>query len=191
MEEDAPKISGQAIAGLVVLAAIGVVVLLLYRADQEKLALRAAADQQANAERAQVEARAAEEAAERGRLQEEETARLSEQFGPRVLEAADARNGRWMRLRVDEFAPRQVRLTLLYSSDPASMAEVERDTRSIVRGALSVLQAEGKTPTKDIIFVFAHAHKPERGVTGSDQVRVYGKAFYDPFSDSIKFQAAK
>jgi hypothetical protein len=82
----------------------------------------------------------------------------------------------------------QVAVTLNYSKKPNGYAQVEADTKQVVRACLKWIQDQGHDPAKDWIMVTAWAHLPETGETGKDLVRVMGRSIYDFNTDQINFK---
>lgn len=82
----------------------------------------------------------------------------------------------------------QVVVTLNYSRKPSGYAQVQDDTRQVVRACLAWIQEQGHDPAKDWIMVTAWAHMPEVGETGKSLVRVMGRSIYDFNSDQINFK---
>ena len=114
-----------------------------------------------------------------------------EVFQKRVMAAVGKPSSNWASVRFDNISKNDFRLTVLYKKSPSSMAEVEKDTKAVARAVLKVLMDDGRKPREEWVFVFVHAHQPEKGETGGDLVRVYGKTAYDFNTDSLKFTPAK
>ena len=80
------------------------------------------------------------------------------------------------------------RIRLVYSSRPQSQAEVERDTREVMQAALDELIARGRQPAREGLFVSVWARMPHTSPTGQTQAVLFGRATYDPFSDSVGYE---
>lgn len=98
---------------------------------------------------------------------------------------------KWRGIQVDEADKNDYKLVLLYQDMPSGQREVERDTRAVLQAVLDTLVKQGRQPAQERIFVTVRAHKPEKGATGQEMVRVFGRAVYDYNSDSIQYKAQK
>jgi len=90
------------------------------------------------------------------------------------LEAAQERDG--------------YRLTLKYRDMPSNMREVEKDTRAIAQASLEAVVAAGRNPHQEQLFLSVWANRPERGATGAEVVRMFGRARYNWSNDQIEFE---
>jgi hypothetical protein len=81
----------------------------------------------------------------------------------------------------------QVTATLNYSTKPSGYAQVQSDTKEVVRFCLKWIQDQGHDPAKEWITVTAWAHLPETGETGKSLVRIMGRSVYDFNKDQIEF----
>jgi hypothetical protein len=82
----------------------------------------------------------------------------------------------------------QVSVTLNYSKKPTGYAQVQTDTKQVVRACLKWIESQGHDPAKEWITVTAWGHLPEKGETGKDLVRVMGRSIYDFNTDQINFK---
>ena len=109
-------------------------------------------------------------------------------FGQAVAARTKA-TAKWDGIQVEEADGRNYRLILMYKADPSNQAEVGRDTKAVVQAALDELVQQGRRPAEEQLSVTAWAHKPEKGATGQDLTRVYGRAVYDYNNDSVVYKA--
>ena len=107
-----------------------------------------------------------------------------------VLRSLGAMPPRWKEIAFDETSNRRFRLTLVYRQMPSSLREVENDTKRIARAVLKVLVEHGRSPREEMISIFVHAHIPEKGETGANLVRVFGKTMYNYNNDQFEFKPA-
>lgn len=111
-------------------------------------------------------------------------------FPERVLKSLGTTPPRWKEITFDEISKRRLRLTLVYQQMPSNLREVENDTKRIAGAVLKVLVEDGRKPHEEWISVFVHAHIPEKGVTGANLVRVFGKTMYNFNNDQLEFKPA-
>lgn len=100
-------------------------------------------------------------------------------------------NQKWENIEVMNASDNDYRIAINYkeSASISGYAEIERDTKSVVRVALKTLVAEGKSPSKEWISVFVHARQPAGvGETGQPVTRTLGRASYDFNNDNINFE---
>lgn len=108
-----------------------------------------------------------------------------------AVSAAVKTSPKWSGVQVDEASGNDYMLVLLYQEMPSSQLEVERDTKAVMQAALSELVKQGRNPAQEHIFVTVRAHKPEKGATGQNVVRVFGRSVYDYNNDSITYKPQK
>lgn len=109
-------------------------------------------------------------------------------FGKAVAARTKA-TAKWDGIQVEKADGRNYRLILMYKADPSNQAEVRRDTKAVVQAALDELVAQGRRPAEEQLSVTTWAHKPEKGATGQNLTRVYGRSVYDYNNDSITYKA--
>ena len=110
------------------------------------------------------------------------------EFQKAVVTGLGQSSPKWSGLQVDEAGGSNYKLVLLYREMPTGQAEVKRDTRRVAEAALKELVRQGRQPAKEHIFLTVRAHKPEKGATGQDVVRVFGRAVYDYNNDTIEYE---
>jgi len=111
-------------------------------------------------------------------------------FTERVLKSLGSTPPRWKEIAFDEISKRRLRLTLVYQQMPSALREVENDTKRIAGAVLNVLVEDGRKPHEEMISVFVHAQMPEKGVTGANLVRAFGKVMYNYNNDQLEFKPA-
>lgn len=111
-------------------------------------------------------------------------------FADAVSSAVKA-SPKWSGIQVEEAGGNDYKLVLLYQAMPSGQLEVERDTKAVMQAALSELVKQGRNPAQEHIFVTVRAHKPEKGATGENVVRVFGRSVYDYNNDTITYKAQK
>lgn len=94
----------------------------------------------------------------------------------------------WARIEGADQRGDTFRLRLIYGAAPSNHAEIERDAKTVLRAALSQLQAMGRRPASEGLFVSVWAAMPTRGATGKDMITLFGSATYDHWSDSISYR---
>ena len=93
------------------------------------------------------------------------------------------------KVEIDEATPHAYGMTLWYAYEPTSYANVENDTRSVIRMLLSKLQTAGVVPSdKNLIRIYVEAARHVSGETGQAMVREYGRASYNSLTDGIEFK---
>jgi len=105
------------------------------------------------------------------------------------INAAIKKKKKWDYFQITKLeAPNKITIHLNYAAMPSSMSEVADDTRDIAQKVLDLLRAEKYDSKKEWLELFVHAQRPERGASGSDMVRSFGKTMYDFNSDSLEFK---
>ncbi|MEQ1795426.1 MAG: hypothetical protein ABL970_14685 [Nitrospira sp.] len=112
-------------------------------------------------------------------------------FKDQVLKTLGPTPSSWNVIQFEEVGERSFRLALVYSHMPSNLQQVENDTRRIARAVLKVLVEKGRSPHQEMISVFVHAQIPEKGETGANMVRYFGKTMYDYNDDQLVFKPAK
>ena len=97
----------------------------------------------------------------------------------------------WERIKVLDADATGYGLELFYRETPNGFAQVEADTKSVVRAVLSELMKAGHSPTHEGIVICVWGQRLVKGETGTSRVLVYGNATYDYNSDSIEFERGK
>ena len=97
-------------------------------------------------------------------------------------------NPKWNGIHTEEANSRSYRLVLTYQVMPSSQAEVSRDTRAVVQAALDELVRQGRSPSQEQIIVTVWAHKAEKGATGQNLTRVFGRSVYDYNDDTVAYK---
>lgn len=108
-------------------------------------------------------------------------------FARQVEQRATMRPG-WARIEGADQRGDTFRLRLIYASAPSNHVEIERDTKAVLRAALAELQAMGRRPASEGLFVSVWAAMPARGETGKPMTTLFGSATYDHWSDSISYR---
>lgn len=112
-------------------------------------------------------------------------------FKEQVLNAIGPLPSEWNQVTFEEIEHRMIRVTLAYRESPNNLEQVRNNTQRIARGVLKVLVDNGRNPQREMIAVFVHGQIPERGETGTNLVRYFGKTMYDYNSDQLTFKPAK
>lgn len=116
--------------------------------------------------------------------------KVAADFAARVLGATSgARSDKWQSLRTETYKPGEIALELLYATPPSSTAEAKADTERILRGALAILQRDGRKPASEMVMIWVYALQQRKGETGTDRLVTFGKAKYNPLHDAITFDA--
>ena len=129
------------------------------------------AEQAAKQEQAgqkQAELQGAIETAIRGKV------KTSKAYGDYALEFADLDKGKCS-------------VNLTYDKGPMTRGEAELICKAAVLGALEAYQAQGVQPARAMLRVRARVYTAAQGVTGQDQVNVYGVASYNYDNDQIEW----
>ena len=100
--------------------------------------------------------------------------KTSKAYGDYVLEFADLDKGKCS-------------VNLTYAKGPMARGEAELICKAAVLGALEAYQTQGVQPARDMLRVRARVYTAAQGVTGQDQVNVYGVANYDYNNDQIEW----
>ena len=93
------------------------------------------------------------------------------------------------RIEIDRASARNFTYTIWYKTQP-TLGSVKNDTTALVRSTLKKLVAAGINTKDDLVFIYAHAYKRQKGET-RDMVRDYAKASYNFNTDSIEFKISK
>ena len=112
-------------------------------------------------------------------------------FKDQVIKKIGHLPSEWNQITFDEIGHRLVRVTLVYRHMPSSLEQVKNDAHRIARAVLKVLLDNGRNPQQEMIAVFVHGQIPERGETGANMVRYFGKTMYDYNTDQLTFKPAK
>ncbi|MEO8650147.1 MAG: hypothetical protein ABI539_13360 [Acidobacteriota bacterium] len=98
---------------------------------------------------------------------------------------------KWESVDFSKWEKNAVTVYLNYRTMPGSMLEVELGTKIIAKATLDVLVANGYDPKKEWLALFVHAQMREKGATGSNMTRRFGKVMYDFNTDSLEFKPIK
>ncbi len=115
--------------------------------------------------------------------------------GPvRIAERAVAevhKKGDWADVRVDDGLTneRHYALILNYARRPASIGEVEADTRAVAHAVLDSLMRAGQDPFTAKVDVAVWARRPIDSEADRQMFEVYGVTNYDAATDELKFAA--
>lgn len=112
-------------------------------------------------------------------------------FKDQVIQSLGPSPATWNGIRFEEMRKDSFRLTLVYQRLPANFSQVKDDTYQIARAVLKVLAQDGRKPHEERITVFVHAHIPEKGETGADMVRSFGRTVYNYNTDQLEFEPAR
>jgi len=90
-------------------------------------------------------------------------------------------------LRMDDYDKGGIRLALRWIKDPISIEDIVATTRAVAEIVLEKLVKQGRNPSEEWFRLSVWAEKAEKGATGKNMVRVYGRISYDFNSDSLKW----
>lgn len=74
---------------------------------------------------------------------------------------------------------------------PLSLAAAQKDAREVVIMMVKEMLDLGINPGTEKIFVSLRLYEAEKGVTGQDMARGYGRMRYNPLTDSVEWEPAK
>lgn len=74
---------------------------------------------------------------------------------------------------------------------PLLLDEPKQEAREILVYMVEELQKLGINPADEQMFVSVRLYKEEKGLTGKDLIRLYGRWQYNPFTDQAEWEPAK
>ncbi|PIR25633.1 MAG: hypothetical protein COX62_04530 [Deltaproteobacteria bacterium CG_4_10_14_0_2_um_filter_43_8] len=94
-------------------------------------------------------------------------------------------------IKMDYGSKNDVALHLYYKTMPSNLLQVKSDATFVAKKALATMTKSGVNPSDDMAFLFVHAKKMEKGETGKDLVRVFGRISYSFSDDQLEWEPGK
>lgn len=94
-------------------------------------------------------------------------------------------------LEITQYKPSDITMDIYYNRMPSGYGEVKADTMLVARKALQAAAEVYGKPIDDMFFLYVHAYKRERGETGKELLRNFGRTFYNFNTDQLEWEPAK
>ncbi|ADE57268.1 hypothetical protein [Aminobacterium colombiense] len=94
-------------------------------------------------------------------------------------------------IEIEEIKNDVIRMWFYFDEMPTSTNVIEITGKRIVKTAIDILMENEIDPCDPSVFIRTVVAKKEKGVTGKNLVRIFGKAHYDRLTDSIKWEIRK
>ena len=94
-------------------------------------------------------------------------------------------------IEIEEIKNDVIPMWFYFNEMPTSTNVIEITGKRIVKTAIEILIENKIDPCDPSVFIRAVVAKKEKGVTGKNLVRIFGKAHYDRLTDSIKWETRK